>query len=148
MASTTISDALQAENSLKCAPPLPRCDIETIVRSVSQYNSEDPAVEISQDKKPWSPPEGQICSLSDVQSAGNELMPGCDLVVLRTVIGAYFANVIDEAPVWLLVVGGSSSGKSEALIVKACTPALYCAAGILKTFWPVILERTSRTCIQ
>lgn len=145
MARTTISAALQAENCLKCDPPLSRLEVEDIAKSVSQYNPEDPAVEVSQVKRAWHPPEAQICSLNDVQDAANELMPGCDLVALRAIIGAYFANIINEARVWLLVVGGSSSGKSEILISLEGLPLVKVTDNLTR---PAMISGTSRSQMQ
>lgn len=114
--------ALRAENDKKCRPPLSDAEVLGIVNSVSNYPSEDPALEIVKKNREWKSPEAPVCTLDQVESSASEFMPGCDLRALRILLASYLANLLPGKSIWLMVVGGPSTGKSEMILALEDLP--------------------------
>lgn len=103
---------LEAVNERRCRPPLERGELETLARDVkTRYQSDQ------QLGKPAY--TGPARELGDVVATFRRWLhlpdPGGLYVALATVV----ANRLPGDPVWLLLVGASSSGKTEVLVSLA-----------------------------
>jgi hypothetical protein len=61
-------------------------------------------------------------ALADVEAVWRRWMEGDDLYALRVVLGGYAGNLLPGDPLWLMLVGGSGSGKTEAVSSLARLP--------------------------
>jgi hypothetical protein len=108
MSAAEVTPALEAVNSERCRPPLPRAEVAAIADGVARY---EPAESLG---KPAY--EGPARALDDVVETFRRWLylpdPGALYVALATVV----ANRLPGDPVWLLLVGASSSGKTEVLV--------------------------------
>jgi hypothetical protein len=100
--------ALVAVNEERCSPPLALSELERIAESVGRYKPAQPL-----GKPTYSGPTRE---LEDVVATFRRWLhlpdPGALYVALATVV----ANRLPGDPIWLLLVGASSSGKTEVLV--------------------------------
>ena len=145
MKEESIASALITENKASCNPPLPDDEVRQIARSIAGYSPESPAIKVCTGEIAWSPLPGPARSLDDVLAAAEEYMPGCDLAVLRVILGTYIALLLPTANVWTIVRGGSSSGKSAFLDPLKNLPLVTFASNLSR---PVLVSGTSRSQMQ
>jgi len=145
MKTESITAALITENRIRCNPPLPEDEVLGIARSIAQYEPESPALEVCTHEVQWRPPEAPVRSLSNALAAAEEYMPGCDLAVLRVILGTYIAVLLPDKQVWMIVRGGSSSGKSAFLDSLRNLPLVTFASNLSR---PVLVSGTSRSQMQ
>jgi hypothetical protein len=112
MSAEEILAALVVVNEKRCRPPLARGELEALASDVAdRYN---PAVALG---KPAY--QGPTHALDEVVATFRRCLhlpdPGALYVALATVV----ANRLPGDPVWLLLVGASSSGKTEVLVSLA-----------------------------
>jgi hypothetical protein len=101
--------ALKIENANRCKPPLPEAEVERIAASIGRYPPADPAPA----------PVVESRRLADVLEAFDRRLYLPDLGIVTVTLGAVAANLLNGDPVWLVIVGPPSSGKTEVLM--ACT---------------------------
>ncbi len=70
------------------------------------------------------------CALADVEAIWQRWMAGGDLYPLHVALGTYAANCLPGDPVWSMLVGGSGSGKTEAVQSLARLPDVRLASTI------------------
>jgi Bifunctional DNA primase/polymerase, N-terminal/Primase C terminal 1 (PriCT-1)/DeoR-like helix-turn-helix domain len=103
--------ALEAVNRERCRPPLPAGELEGIAASVARY---EPAAELG--KPAYSGPARE---LGDVVATFRHWLHLPDAGALYVALATVVANRLPGDPVWLLLVGPSSSGKTEGLVSLA-----------------------------
>jgi Bifunctional DNA primase/polymerase, N-terminal/Primase C terminal 1 (PriCT-1)/DeoR-like helix-turn-helix domain len=100
--------ALEAVNQERCRPPLTADELQRIAASVGRYKA---AAKLG---KPAY--DGPTRELSDVVATFRHWLHLPDAGALYVALATVVANRMPGDPVWLLLVGPSSSGKTEVLV--------------------------------
>lgn len=156
MSRESIEATLLAENNRRCEPPVAESEIRSIVASVVRYPPVDtearaqatdvPAgnvgapqgnVEAERDRpsfeQKWEAfraeaQGGKVRNIADVVCDFQDRLYMPDPGLVHVTLGAYAANLLAGSPLWLLLVGPPSSGKTDILNSLRLLPCLHSAA--------------------
>lgn len=129
---TGIRAALEQENQARCDPPLDEDEVNEIVASCLRYqpgvgtngtkaperaDSEAPSATQPATSNSAAEPAEPVPivrrSLAEVTSVFEEWLYLPNDWHIKAALGAYFANVLAGDPVWLMLIAGPGSGKTE-----------------------------------
>jgi len=122
MSAEAIRAALEAENVSKCEPPLPASEVRQIAQSIGRYKAPEeqkPATVVVDCS--LTPREALQVARATVQKWLK--LENIDLVDI--VLAVLQANKLPGDPVWVLIVGPSSSVKSEIIRGLKNTPGVH-----------------------
>ncbi len=119
-----ILTTLRSVNLSKCQPPLP----DEEVRDIAEWTgTKEPGSGTL--AKPWNaaPTNATVepATLAEVEAVWMRWLAGEDPYPLHVALGAIAANHLEGDPVWIMLVGGSGSGKTEAVMAGTSLPATY-----------------------